>query len=388
MIILSNSYDLRQGVYLKYGFAFDRPETLFDGTVAEITMNPLMRHRSIVYDETELRMGNEKDKGGPRSKTLTNPELHRGGARSTRSNIHITGGLAVTAAKEKLPALIVYSSSAEKEENFAVNDAWIEGLGITRGKFGHRDYIERRPYIAVRSSGSMTVCLFQQYVENATFDLYPEETVSLTIEVNEHGQLVKGPVLWTCDTGPGRLCSNTDDAQWDEWAKKMMEKGIIICGLLPNSTSVSAIMDELFRAFKIAIRKSTQRVFARKVKENAAAVALLKADIAAWIERGEEVCPREQSKVNVVATLTLEDLGEIMYGKLDKYGHPAPKSPFVKEFTPAKIKAAWDKVSLKCYMNSIKYISPLYYLCIIFISCAAWNGSIHQKAAEKCQGPA
>ena len=53
----------------------------------------------------------------------------------------------------------------------------------------------------------MDLRLFMSFVEESTFDLYPEETVSLAIKVDNHGRLESGPVMWTADTGPGRLCS-------------------------------------------------------------------------------------------------------------------------------------------------------------------------------------
>ena len=47
-------------------------------------------------------------------------------------------------------------------------------------------------------------------VENIAFNLYPKETVSLEIEVDEHGRIAKGLAMWTMDTGQGWL-ENLDD---------------------------------------------------------------------------------------------------------------------------------------------------------------------------------
>ena len=49
----------------------------------------------------------------------------------------MTGGLAVNGAGELLPPLIIFSSSAEKEENLAIQDGWVASFGKTRGKYGH-----------------------------------------------------------------------------------------------------------------------------------------------------------------------------------------------------------------------------------------------------------
>jgi len=309
-------------------------------------MNMLLASRFISFDETEFRLGNDRDVGGTRAGTYTNNALNRGGARSTRSNNHVTGGLAVTAAGEFLPPLVIYSSSAEKEENMAVNDEWVASFGKTKGKYGHKQFIERLPYIAVRRNGSMDVKLFMEFVETATFDLYPEDTVSLEIKLDEFGRLVMGPVMWTCDTGPGRLTSVDGELGpiWDEWAKKMMDKGVILNGLLPNSTSVAAVMDELFRKFKIATRAATQKVFAKKIKANAKAVTAKKLEIAQRLANDESVPASEYAKVNVVATLNPSDLGEILYGELDEDGYAAAESPIAESFTKEKIEAAHEKV--------------------------------------------
>ena len=120
-------------------------------------MNVILAARRICFDETEIRLGSDRDTGGPRSRTYTNSALHRGGARHTRSHNHVTGGFSVTGAGEVLPPLIIFSTSAEKEENFAVNDEWIVSFGKTRGRWGHRQHIDRLPYVAVRKSGCMNV---------------------------------------------------------------------------------------------------------------------------------------------------------------------------------------------------------------------------------------
>ena len=336
-----------QANLLKYGFMLPEPEILDDGTVCEFTPNPLLKSRQIVYDESELRMGTEKDSSGSRSKTHTNPNLNRGGSRHTRSSFHITGGMAVTGGGEMVPPLIIFSSSAEKEENLAVQDGWVASFGKTKGKYGHRRPIERMPYIAVRKSGSIDGRLFREYVETVTFDLYPRETVSLEIKVDDHGRLVSGPVIWTCDTGQGRLAC-LDDERWDEWALELREHGIILHGLLPNSTAVSAVMDELFRAFKIAFRKATLKHFARKIKTQAQMIRRRKLEIAKRIANGEAVSAADQDKAKVksIVSLNASDLGPILYGELTDDGFAADGSPIATCFTKEKIMAAHKKVCI------------------------------------------
>ena len=112
-------------------------------------MNKLLTHHSIKFDRSELRLGSNTDSSGSRSKTHTNPNLNRGGARHTRSSGHITGGVAVNGAGELLPPLIIFSSNAKKEENLAVQDGWLATFGKIKGKYGHKTFVERLPYVAV-----------------------------------------------------------------------------------------------------------------------------------------------------------------------------------------------------------------------------------------------
>ena len=123
--------------------------------------------------------------------------------------------------------------------------------------------------------------------------------------------------MWTADTGPGRLCSVDSKMaeEWEAWAESMMRRGVILLGLLPNSTSVLAVLDELFRAFKIAIRKATQRVYAKKIKTNARSVRRKKLEIAERMARNEEVPSSKLAKVNIETSLNPGDLGKILYGK-------------------------------------------------------------------------
>ena len=329
---------------LKYGFALPEREILDDGTVRELTINRLLAHQSIKYDETELRLGSDKDSSGSRSKTHTNPRLHRSGTRCTRSSGHVTGGLAVNGAGELLPPLIIFSSSAEKEENLAIQDGWVASFGKIRGEYGHRDYIDCLPYVACRKSGSIDVRLFKYYVENATFDLYPKEGVSSEIKVDQHGRLEKGPAMWTRDTGQGCLAS-LDDPTWDEWASKMRESGIIINGLLPNSTTVLAIMDELHRAFENALRQSTHEHRSRKIEKNATQISGRKVEIARKSARGESAAEDERCKTKSVVALDPMDLGPILFGEPTKDGFSRPNSPIGQGFTKEKIIEAHRKGS-------------------------------------------
>ena len=128
------------------------------------------------------------------------------------------------------------------------------------------------------------------------------------------------------------------------WSKEMMQSGVIINGLLPNSTAVLAIMDELFRAFKGALRTSTHEHYAGKIKNHAREITKRKVEIARKMARREEVSESERAKTRSVVGLNPMDLGPILFGKLTDDGHADPKSPIATGFTKEKILEAFAKV--------------------------------------------
>ena len=80
----------------------------------------------------------------------------------------------------------------------------------------------------------------------------------------------------------------------------MHYKGIIIVGLCPNSTSVTAIMGNLFCAFKIDFCSSSWQVYTEKIKETHEDLQRKKALLADRYEKGEIVLESKKPKVIVV----------------------------------------------------------------------------------------
>jgi len=213
---------------LKYGFARDERVELADGRFADIDMLEQMLCRVQMYDETDHPLGNDADVSGPRAQTYQNESLARGGARSIRSDHHITGGYAVSLAGEPLPPLYIFSSDA-KDKNWRVCADWVDPLAYIRGKYGHNRYVKFRPSVAARGRGSIDSQLFMEYIEETTYKLFPKEAVSLEIVFDDYGRVVSGPVLWILDTGNGRIVKNAiKEPEWDKWAKRMHETGILI----------------------------------------------------------------------------------------------------------------------------------------------------------------
>ena len=129
----------------------------------------------------------------------------------------------------------------------------------------------------------------------------------------------------------------------------MRKSGIIINGLLPNSTTVLAIMDELYQAFKNLLRQSTHDHWSRKIKKNTMQISRQKVEIARKLAHGESVAEDERSKTKSVVTLNPMDLGPILFGELTKDGFAHPNSPIAQGFTKEKIIEAHRKVS-QCFI--------------------------------------
>lgn len=176
----------------------------------------------------------------------------------------------------------------------------------------------------------------------ATSRMYPEDTVSLTIERDSHGRLVSGPVIWFLDFGQGRIAANTfQTPKWDKWAQEKWEKGVLIMPLLPNSTAVTALMDRLFGPFKAACREESQKIFARRIQEHSEAVGKVKEDMA----QGIEVSNESKALLKKAVRMQPEDVGKLVFGELDENRLAHPDSPIAKFFHPDKIAHGAKSVS-------------------------------------------
>jgi len=76
---------------LKLGLSIDKPVFNNDNVIIEDVLIPDdCKARLINFDETDYPLSNEDDKGGPRDRTYTDPNLPRPGGNSTRGSRHTT----------------------------------------------------------------------------------------------------------------------------------------------------------------------------------------------------------------------------------------------------------------------------------------------------------
>ena len=98
----------------------------------------------------------------------------------------------------------------------------------------------------------------------------------------------------------------------------MINRGVIINGLLPNLTTVLAIMDDLYCAFKAVLRKSTRDHYAKKIKANSKVITKRKLEIARKVASGKVVTEVERAKTRSVIGLNPMDLGPSFFCKLTR----------------------------------------------------------------------
>ena len=77
------------------------------------------------------------------------------------------------------------------------------------------------------------------------------------------GKLISAPLIVKTDAGPGRL---SKEAESMDFREQMAGLGVHILLSLPNGTSCTAEMDQLFEKFKPACSKSALRIAAMMMK--------------------------------------------------------------------------------------------------------------------------
>ena len=77
-------------VLIDYGFAEERNTVREDGLVEELFIPDDLKARIVTFDETDVSLSNDGDKGGPRSKAYTNPDFPRPGGSGCRGVRGIT----------------------------------------------------------------------------------------------------------------------------------------------------------------------------------------------------------------------------------------------------------------------------------------------------------
>ena len=314
---------------------------------AEVTIKHDTLHRIINLDETHHKKSSEGDHGGTRSTTLTNPNLPRTGTRYAKdSGNHVTGCYGTTPL-EPMPPVIIYSTSSRNEKNMKVRPQWTDGLPIVKGEWGLGQMTAMDTQVSVRIGGGMDEDLFISTV--LFYKTLYKDTIAPKFEW-DGDRIVKGPIAIKSDSGPGRQCKSQRSIKF---RRDMHLEGVHIFPGLPNTTSCTQEMDDIFQQFKGDCDTQAQEVFARKTYEKAAAIEYKAKEKELARERGEAIAPEVEGIRVSVAHLTNDDLPEILNGKP---GEPIDKRPFDKNFTPGKIFRCWMNIGWTPFTrNALKH---------------------------------
>ena len=157
-------------------------------------------------DETQHKLSNAPNKGGPTTNTWVNNSFPRSGERITESSPHITGMYTVNLAGEPLPPLFIFDTAAKNEENYSVDIDSIEGLPTVTGKYGFDEVKCLSSFVSVRKKGSMDTDLWAEYNETIVMGCYLKMSKEV-VRCPLTNKILSGPVVLKTDSGPGRLAN-------------------------------------------------------------------------------------------------------------------------------------------------------------------------------------
>ena len=217
----------------------------------------------LTLDETHHEMSTVGAKGGATAGRWVNPSFPRSGERCITSNYHTTGVYGTTLRGEPLPPLYILSTSSKREEDYKIDTRICEGLPTVTASYGANVDTIYGSFISVRSKGSMDTGLWHQLLRQVYLPLYKGRISTEPIRDPDTGKLISAPLFIKTDAGPGRLSKEADSMDFRE---QMAAMGVHIILSLPNGTSCTAEMDQLFEKFKPACKKSALRIATMMMK--------------------------------------------------------------------------------------------------------------------------
>ena len=125
---INNWFDNNKQPLINTGLFIDKPMTLSNGEISELTYNEESERRVICMDESDHPFTTETDRSGSRSISYGCDTDGRQGRRGTRGSRHTTGVYTFNAAGEVLPPLFIFDSTATNTENYKQQIGWSKDL--------------------------------------------------------------------------------------------------------------------------------------------------------------------------------------------------------------------------------------------------------------------
>ena len=303
---------------VEYKFAKDEPVLDSEGKVLEhVTVPAEKRRRIINSDEKQLRVSNEGDNGGSRTNTLANPKLPRVGQRVSKVSKHVTLHLWTTAAGETGPIHVNFANDADDPNDATVDLRALAGLPEVEGIFGSKNGKKKRwtPTTNASKKGSTDDENFLDFLEQNVVPCF-EETLAYDWVVTPAGKVLKGPVAYRTDYGPGRLSLKKPTLLKRKQA--LADRGFFIIGGMPNSTAMMQEQDQLYGEFQ----SSTDEVCEAIMEERRAAA---------------------EDDTSVTVGLNMADVPRVVNGLATDQPF-SRKRPFERAFSVERVEAGWANV--------------------------------------------
>jgi hypothetical protein len=159
--------------------------------------------------------------------------------------------------------MYILSTNSLNEDDYKIDPRVNRGLPIVVASYG-KVMAAHWSAISVRHKGSMDTGLWHQLLKDVYVPLYEGRISPEPIRDPVTMKLLSGPLIVKTDAGPGRLSKQAISIDFRE---EMAQLGVHILLSLPNGTSCTAEMDQLFEKFKPACSKSALRVASKKMQK-------------------------------------------------------------------------------------------------------------------------
>ena len=200
---VNNWYTSNNKTLIYSSLEIDKPMTLYDGIIANITMGDDELRRIINFDETDHLFTTQNEKGGSRSIRWGDHILPKGSESGTQGLGHTTGIYSSNTTSEAMPTIYCYYRSAGDEENFQIKLSWFEGIPKVRVRYGFPTVETYNSFAYVFKSGCTDEQLMQKIIKDVYLPLYPN--LHKVVKHDNNGKLLAGPAFIKTDSGQGRL---------------------------------------------------------------------------------------------------------------------------------------------------------------------------------------
>lgn len=305
------------------GFAVDANQ--FEDPLAELLQNPdkydndeydedLIKENELIFlkgkkkdicnlDETGLGMGGvDGAQGGRPSPVYYNPKFGRPGSGFQKGATSATLVAGANGANELFPPHLQLWTAAKSDSTTMIEAECLRTSSFIDGTWG-LDAPEEKPCsFGANLKGGMDTDWFGKVLDTMIVPLYPKARPRFGEKV-----------CILTDMGPGRKSK--------ELATKLRLLGFDLFPLLPNSSALSQLMDQLFSHFKTLFRKNIAELSEHVTKKAHGKEVSFSRPVCSLLVFGGKICDDEDTS-------------------------PILENAVKESFTDARIREAWNKIGM------------------------------------------